>query len=58
VEAKLLQTAASLHTFFVLVMSAETLESLSRFLGIFERRMQDLVQDPLFHAGMSRAIDS
>jgi len=33
VEAKLLQTAASLHTFFVLVISAEALKSLSRFWG-------------------------
>jgi hypothetical protein len=33
VEAKLLQTAASLRTFFVLVMFAETLESLVRVSG-------------------------
>jgi phosphoribosyl-dephospho-CoA transferase len=33
VEAKLLQTAASLRTFFVLVISAEALKSLVAFLG-------------------------
>jgi hypothetical protein len=39
VEAKLLQAAASLHTFFTLVMFAETLVTLSGFLGILERWM-------------------
>jgi uncharacterized protein (DUF433 family) len=34
VEAKLLQTAASLRTFFLLVISAEALECSSRFCGI------------------------
>jgi hypothetical protein len=33
VEAKLLQTAASLRTFFLLVVSAEALKSLDAFLG-------------------------
>jgi hypothetical protein len=33
VEAKLLQTAASLRTFFLLVVSAEALKSLIAFLG-------------------------
>ena len=37
-EAKLLQTAASLRTFFVLVMSAEALESLVAFLGYSRAR--------------------
>ena len=41
VEAKLLQTAASLRTFFVLVISAETLKSLIAFVGFFERRMPE-----------------
>ena len=39
VEAKLLQTAASLRTFFVLVVFVETLESIVAFLGILERWM-------------------
>jgi hypothetical protein len=39
VETKLLQNAAFLRTFAVLVMSTETLESLVAFLGIFERWM-------------------
>ena len=34
-EAKLLQTAASLRTFFVLVISAEALKSLVAFLEVF-----------------------
>jgi hypothetical protein len=33
VEAKLLQTAATLRTFFALVISAEALKSLVAFLG-------------------------
>jgi len=37
VEAKLLQTAASLRTFFVLVISAEALKSLVAFLCYWSR---------------------
>jgi hypothetical protein len=37
VEAKVLQTAASLRTVFVLVVFSEALESLVEFLSILER---------------------
>jgi hypothetical protein len=58
VEAKLLQTAASLRTFFVLVMFAETLESLVAFLGILERWMPKYRPKSLVSCGYSRAIAS
>jgi hypothetical protein len=51
VEAKLLQTAASLRTFFVLVISAEPVKSLVGFLGVFlSARYQNTEQNLSFHA--------
>jgi hypothetical protein len=53
VEAKLLQIAASLRTFFVAVIFAETLESFVRVSGVFSITVcQNIDQNPLFHAGI------
>jgi hypothetical protein len=46
VEAKLLQAAASLHTFFVLVMFADTLETLVAF-NVYSRALDAKISNKI-----------